>query len=103
MDNDPRGLRFKFSADAEVQFQGSPTSVRGRVTNLSLRGCFLAISGSFGNKERLRVKIMNSGEYVESQADVIYVRPSGIGLLFVEANAHFRGILQKWMLLDRQT
>ena len=95
MDNYPRGLRFKFGADAEVRVQDSLTILRGRV----------AISGSFGSKERLRVKIISSGEYVESQADVIYVRPSGIGISFVEVNPYFRGVLQKWLLsaLHRQT
>lgn len=105
MDNYPRGLRLKFGADAEVRVQNSPTTLRGRVTDLGLQGCFLAIAGSFGGKERLRVKIFSSGEDVESQADVIYVRPSGIGLSFVEVSAHFQGILKKWILsgLHRQT
>jgi len=105
MDNYPRGLRFKFSADAELRVPASPTALHGRVTELSLLGCFLEISGSFGNNERLQVKIFRSGEYFESLADAIYVRPSGVGLLFVEMNPHFRGVLQKWILsaLDRQT
>ena len=105
MENDRRGLRLKFGADAEVRVQDSPTTLHGRVTDIGLQGCFLAISGSFGGKERLRVKIFSSGEYVESQADVIYVRPSGIGLSFVGVSAHFQGILKKWILsgLRRQT
>ena len=105
MDNYPRGLRFKFGADAEVRVQASPRSLHGRVTELSLLGCFLEIAGSFGNNERLQVKIFSSGEYFESLADAIYARPSGVGLVFVEMNPHFRGILQKWILsaLDRQT
>lgn len=105
MDNYPRGLRFKFSADAEVRLQASLTSLHGRVTELSLLGCFVEISEAFGPNERLQVKIFSSGEYFESLADAIYVRPSGVGLLFVEMNPHFRTVLQKWILsaLDRQT
>jgi hypothetical protein len=104
MDNDQRGLRLKFSADAEVQVQDSTTSLRGRVTELSLRGCFLEISGSFKDQERVRVKILCPSEYFESLADVIYVRPPGVGLLFVEMKPHFRTVLQRWILsaLDHQ-
>lgn len=65
----------------------------------------MEISGSFKDQERVRLKIFNGEECFETRADIIYVRPSGIGLLFVEMNAHFRGVLQKWVLeaLDRQT
>ena len=101
---DQRGLRFKFSAEAEVHAQDLPTSLRGRITDLSLQGCFLAISCAFGEKERVRVKIFRSGECVESLAEVIYQRPSGVGLLFVEMIPRFREVLQNWILsaLDRQ-
>ena len=101
---DKRGLRFTFSADAEVQVQDLPTSLHGRVTDISLRGCFLAISGSFEEKERVRVKILRCGECFESLAEVIYQRPSGVGLLFVEMIPRFREVLQSWVLsaLDRQ-
>ena len=105
MHKDTRGLRFEFSADAEVRVGESPAKFSGRVTELSLRGCFVEISGSFKDQERVRLKIFSGEECFETRADVIYVRPSGIGLLFVEMNAHFRGVLQKWVLaaLDRQT
>jgi len=101
---DKRGLRFPFSADAEVQVQDLPTLLHGRVTDISLQGCFLAISGSFGEKERVRVKIFRSGECFETLAEVIYHRPSGVGLLFVEMIPRFREVLQNWILsaLDRQ-
>lgn len=105
MDKDQRGLRFNFSAEAEVRVGDSATSFPGRVTELSFRGCFLEISGSFSEHQRLRVKIFHSSEYFETLADVIYVRPSGVGMLFAETNPHFRSILQKWILnaLDHQT
>lgn len=105
MSRDKRGLRFGFSAEAEVQIGDSPAKVPGRVRELSLRGCFLEISGSFREHERLRVKIINSGEYFESQADVIYVLATGVGLLFADMNPHFRAVLQKWILtaLEHQT
>ena len=101
---DKRGLRFKFSADAEVRVPALPTSLHGRVTDLSLQGCFMAVSGSFEEKERLLVKIFRPGEYFESLAQVIYQRPSGVGLLFVDVIPRFRDVLQHWVLsaLDHQ-
>jgi hypothetical protein len=105
MEREQRGLRFTFSADAEVRVGDSPDRLPGRVSELSLRGCFLEISGSFAEHERLRVKMFNSGESIETMADVIYVRASGVGLLFAEPNPHFRDVLQKWILaaLDHQS
>ncbi|HKW57789.1 MAG TPA: PilZ domain-containing protein [Candidatus Acidoferrum sp.] len=99
MEKDPRGLRFKFAADAEVRVGESPTGIPCRVTELSLRGCFLETADSFAEQQRFRVKIFNSGEYFESPADVIYVRPTGVGVVFAETNPHFRSVLQKWVLL----
>jgi PilZ domain len=85
--------------------ENSSASSPAQVTDLSLRGCFLELSGSFTEHQRLRVKIFYSDEYFESPADVIYVKANGIGLLFTEIKPHFRSILQKWILaaLDHQT
>lgn len=104
IDFDQRGLRFRFNADAEVQVQDSPGLVRARVTELSLHGCFLETSRSFQDQERLSVKILKAGECFESAAEVVYSRPRGVGLMFVDMNPQFRGTLQKWMLatLDRE-
>ena len=105
MDRDQRGLRFNFSAEAEIRVGDLPTGLPGRVRELSFRGCYVEISGSFSEQQRVRVKMFHASEFFESQADVIYVRPEGIGLVFAETNPHFRSVLQKWILsaLDHQT
>ncbi|HEY2546988.1 MAG TPA: PilZ domain-containing protein [Candidatus Acidoferrum sp.] len=104
MHEDTRGLRFPFSASAEVVADGSSESIPARVTELSLRGCFLDMSASLEEKQRVQVKILYSGESVEAVANVIYVRPTGVGLVFSEMKAGSRDALQKWVLaeLDRQ-
>ena len=104
MNKDQRGLRFNFSAEAEVRVGDSAENSPGRVTELSFRGCFVEVSGSFSEHQRLRIKIFHANEYFETPADVIYIRPSGVGVLFAETNPHFRSILQKWILmaLDQQ-
>jgi hypothetical protein len=101
---DRRGLRFGLSASAEVSLEGSAESLRARVTELSLRGCFLEVAGRFIEQQRLQVKIFNTKDLFEASAEVIYVRKSGVGVLFGDVNLHFRRVLQKWILtaLDRE-
>ncbi len=106
MDQEHRGLRFSFSANAEVAPESSPTAfVPARVTELSFRGCFLQTSASFEAQRPVLLKIYNSGEYFEAQASVLYVMPSGLGLVFRKINPHFRAILQNWDLgaLDKES
>ena len=105
MDQEHRGLRFAFSAGAEIAPESSPTSsVTARVTELSLRGCFLETSASFEIQQPVLLKIYDSGQYFEAEASVLYVKPSGLGLVFREIKPHFREVLQKWVLtaLDNQ-
>src|SRR5271157_5138805 len=106
MDQEHRGLRFAFSASAEIAPESSPTAVvPARVTELSLRGCFLETSASFEMKRPVLVKIFNSGEYFEAAASVLYLKPSGVGLVYREIKPDFRAVLQKWVLaaLDKQS
>ena len=105
MDQERRGLRFTFSASAEAAPESAPTDLApARVTELSLRGCFLETSASFEMQRHVLLKIYNSGEYFEASASVLYVKPSGMGLVFREIRPHFRDILQQWVLraLDNQ-
>jgi len=105
MDQEHRGMRFPFSAGADIASKISPTAfVPARVTELSLRGCFLETSGSFEMQRPVLVKIHDSGEYFEAEASVLYVKPTGVGLVFREIKPHFRAVLQKWILaaLDKQ-
>jgi hypothetical protein len=104
MNREPRGLRFPFSAGAEVILEGSREAIPARATELSLRGCFLEIPTPFNEKQRVQVKILHANEYFEVAAEVIYVRPEGVGLLFGDMKPHFRGVLQAWILaaLDNQ-
>jgi PilZ domain len=105
MNQERRGLRFAFSASAEIAPEDSPTDfVNARVTELSLRGCFLETSASFEVQRAVLVKIYESDEYFEAGAVILYVKPSGMGLEFNEIQPHFRTVLQKWILavLDKQ-
>ncbi len=106
MDQERRGLRFAFSAAAEIAPESAPTAFApARVTELSLRGCFLETSQSFEIQCPVLLKIYDSGDYFEAEASVLYTRTSGLGLVFREVKPHFRAVLQKWILtsLDKQS
>ena len=105
MNRECRGLRFSFDANAEIAPETSPRAVvPGRVTELSLQGCFLETSASLEEKHRVLLKIHDAGESFEAEAVVLYTRPSGLGLLYREVKPRHRDVLQNWILkaLDRQ-
>jgi hypothetical protein len=106
VDQEHRGLRFAFSANAEIAPGGAPTTfVPARVTELSLRGCFLETTASFEVRHRVLVKIYHSEESFEADASVLYAKPSGVGVVFDEVKPHFRAVLQSWVLnaLDNES
>src|SRR5208283_3363028 len=99
MDHERRGLRFPFAADGEIVSATSPTSfISARVTEISLRGCFMETYASFELHTPVLLKIYNSGEYFEAEASVLYANSSGLGLVFNEVKPLFRAILQQWVL-----
>jgi hypothetical protein len=105
MEQERRGLRFAFTAAAEIAPASTPTAlVPARVTELSLQGCFLKTSASFEMQRPVVVKIYDAGEYFETKASVLYIKPLGVGLVFQDIKPHFRAVLQKWILnvLDNQ-
>jgi len=93
-----RGLRFPFDASAEVLLESKHERISARVTELSFRGCCLETSTPLKEHQRLRVKIFHDDQFFESVAEVIYLRPDGVGVLFGNMEAHFRNVLQGWIL-----
>jgi len=70
----------------------------GRVTELSLQGCFLETSASLELHRQVLLKIHDSSEFFEAEAVVLYTRPSGLGLIFREVKPRYRDILQNWII-----
>jgi PilZ domain len=103
MENEQRGLRFPFDGRAEIFVENSTEKSSGQVTELSLRGCFLATSFS-PSENRLRIKIWHADQFFEASAEVLYVRATGLGLVFTEMKQYSRVVLQNWIIaaLDKQ-
>jgi len=105
MSRECRGLRFSFDASAEIAPETSPkATLPGRVTELSLMGCFLETSAAFELKSGVLLRIFEGRESFETEAIVLYTRQSGIGLVFRAIKPRYREVLQTWILkaLDRQ-
>ena len=104
MYQEKRGLRFPFSADGEIVLESTRERISARVTELSLRGCFLETSRSLKEHQHIRVKIWHLTEYFEALAKVLYLAPTGVGGIFSDLNPHSRSVLQAWILaaLDTQ-
>ncbi|SRR5258706_9546255 len=105
MYEDRRGLRFTFNASAEIALKDAPKAIfPGRVTELSLQGCFVETFSACDLQRVVLLKIENSQEVFEAEATVLYVRPNGVGLVFRELALESRSVLQKWMIkaLDSQ-
>src|SRR5271156_2357270 len=78
MHEDHRGLRFAFSASAEIAPESSPTAfARARVTEPSLRGCFVETYASFELRVPVLVKIQHSREHFEAEVSVLVCQTSG--------------------------
>jgi hypothetical protein len=105
MNRECRGLRFSFDATAEIAPESSPkVTLPGRVTELSLMGCFVETSASFEPKSAVHLRIYEDRESFEAEAIVLYTRESGVGLVFRGIKPRYRDVLQNWILkaLDRQ-
>src|SRR5579859_1200173 len=105
MNRECRGLRFSFDASAEIAPETSPkATIPGRVTELSLMGCFIETNASFDVKTGVTLRIYEDRESFETEAIVLYTRQSGLGLVFRRVTPRSREVLQNWILkaLDRQ-
>jgi hypothetical protein len=100
MDEQRRGLRFSFSAPAEVAPESAPSGgIAARIVEVSPHECYLDTPAPFSVQTQVVLKIFNSQEYFEAKATVIHVKPaSGMGLECREIKPHFRTILQRWIL-----
>src|SRR5256885_16759992 len=99
MYSDRRGLRFTFQGSAELALRDSPkATVPGQVTELSLQGCFVETSAAFEAQRLVLVKIYDSQEAVEAEAIVLYVKPTGLGLVFRGFAPEAAASLRKWMI-----
>ena len=94
-----RTPRYPFIATAEVIDQSSQATVSTRVTELSLRGCYLDMPDPLPIDTRINIKIYSEGKFFESAAMVVYSQPKlGVGVTFLEIRPQFLSVLKQWLL-----
>ena len=94
--------RFSFFADAEVTLLDG-TWVRGQLSELSSRGCYIDTLEAIPIRTRLRLCIRDGMSTCEVRGKVIYVHSGGgfgifgMGVLFEEMGAEQHSSIDAWL------
>jgi PilZ domain len=94
-----RGLRFPFTAEAEVSLEGSDQRLPARVTEIGPQGCYLQMGNPFDPGSAIFVKFFAESKFFETKASVAYSQPNrGMGVSFRDMKPYFVDVLRKWLL-----
>jgi hypothetical protein len=91
--------RFPFNADAEVVELASGTKIKGRVTDLSLSGCYVDTLSPLLASTAVHIKIVREAQVFEAQAKVTYCKLGrGMGVAFVSAQPEHKKLIGSWIV-----
>jgi hypothetical protein len=94
-----RGMRFPFTAEAEVSLEGATQKIPARVTEIGPQGCYLQMGKPFDTGSAIFVKFFAEAKFFETKATVAYSQPNmGMGVSFREMKPYFADVLRKWLL-----
>jgi hypothetical protein len=94
-----RGMRFPFTAEAEVSLEGETQKFPARVTEIGPQGCYLQMGKPFEAGSAIFVKFFAEAKFFETKATVDYSQPNlGMGVSFREMKPYFSDVLRKWLL-----
>lgn len=94
-----RTPRYPFIATAEVNDLSSQATTSARVTELSLRGCYLDMPNPLPVDAQINIKIYSEGKFFESKGTILYSQPNlGVGVTFREIRPQFLTVLKQWLL-----
>ena len=94
--------RFSFFADAEVTLRDG-AEVRGQLSELSSRGCYIDTLEPIPMRTKLRLRICDGRSTYELQGKVIYMHSGGglgifgMGVLFGEMGAEQHSAIEAWL------
>ncbi len=97
--NDRRGVpRYSFIASAEETELDSGARISARVSDLSLKGCYLDTLNPFPKGTQIRVVVFHGDATFTALATVIYPQPHmGMGIEFSAVEPDQLQVLQKWL------
>jgi hypothetical protein len=103
----PQAARFAFSAGAEMSRTGASRAtgapglagtVKMRVNEISLHGCYLDESTSFSRGTPVSIRIFSGEQIFEATASILYSQPTlGTGVAFREVKPAAMAILREWL------
>lgn len=94
-----RTPRYPFIATVEVLQKGAAAGISGRVTELSLYGCFIEMPDPFAKGSELLLKVYANGKYFESEGIAVYANPGkGTGIRFQNVRPHYLSVLKQWLI-----
>jgi hypothetical protein len=92
------GVRFPFTAAAEIYEIRSETRLTGRCSDLGYGGCYVDTLSPLGVGTSVRIHIERDLRDFEAAGVVAYAHVSlGMGLAFTEIKDEYRGILHSWI------
>ncbi len=87
-----RGMRFPFSAEAEVTLEGTAQKVPARVTEIGPQGCYLQMGKPFDTGSPIFVKFFAEATFFETKGERrVLAAEFGDGRLVSRDEAVFRG------------
>ena len=90
--------RFLFIANAEETDMNSGARLSARVSELSLKGCYLDTLNPFPQGTRIKVRITHENASFTALARVIYQHPNmGMGIVFTAMEPTQSEVLKKWL------
>jgi len=90
--------RHPFMASAEETDLASGTRLSARVSELSLKGCYLDTLNPFPKGTKIRLVIFHGGATFTVHATVIYPQPNmGMGVVFSAVEPEQLEVLTKWL------
>lgn len=101
--SDPNGERravprFAFIATADVIEPVSQTRISGRVSEISLHGCYIDILNTLPTSTAVRVRISTDSGSFDSAGKIVYVQENmGMGIEFIEPARDQLRVLESWV------
>src|SRR5712664_2697298 len=90
--------RYPFEASAEQIDVNTGTQLSARVSELSLRGCYLDTLNPFPEGTQIRLVIFHGGVTFTVHATVVYPQSNmGMGVVFSAVESEQMEVLTKWL------
>lgn len=96
--------RYPFVASAEETDVSTQTKLSARVSELSLRGCYLDMLNPFPKATEIRLAIFHGDAKFTPLATVVYSQPHmGMGILFKAVEPGPLEVLRTWLTESSST